>query len=473
MKMIINGEHVDASDKKVIDVVNPATGEIIDTVPAATADDVQRALEVAQIGKKIWAAYTPEQRYEVLARAAQMFRDERDAIATLETKETGKPYAQSLQENDNVCTLFLSYAELIKHRYEQVLPSDTDLIYLTEEPLGVVACIVPFNFPVDLFAYKVAPALAAGNAVIVKPASDTPTANIYMVDLLIRAGVPKEAIQVITGKGSCVGRLIAESPLVNGITLTGSTSAGIDVNEHAAKNLTRVMLELGGNDALVILEDADIDETVQMVIDGRIFNAGQICIANKRLLVQNSIREKFTNALVERLKQVVIGDPFDPTTEMGSLVSEDAALKVKEQVDYTISQGAKCILGGEHIRFGFFQPTVLVDVTPEMDIAKDLEVFGPVFPIIGFDTDEEAIAIVNQSSYGLSGGVATNNTKRGIAIAQKIESGGVIVNGTGMYRTVDMPFRGRKMSGMGSGEGLSISLDELTTKKSIVLKDVL
>lgn len=473
MKMIINGEWVDSSDKQVINVINPATGEVAETVPQATAEDVQKALEVAQCGKKIWGAYKPERRAEILIHAAELFREEQNTIATLETRETGKTYQQALAEIDNVCALFTGYAELIRHRYETVLPNESDLIYVTEEPLGVVVCVIPFNFPVDLFSYKVAPALAAGNAVIVKPASETPTADIYMVDVLIRAGIPKEAIQVITGKGSVVGRMLAESPMVNGITLTGSTAAGIDVNEHAAKNLTRVMLELGGNDSLIILDDADIDETVQMVIDGRIFNAGQICIANKRLLVHKNIREAFTNALVERLKKVVIGDPFDPKTEMGSLVSEAAADQVEKQVAYTVAQGAKCILGGHKIRYGFFEPTVLVDVTPDMDIAKDLEVFGPVFPIIEFDTDEEAIAITNQSSYGLSGGIATANTRRGIAMAKQIDSGGVVIHGTGMYRTVDMPFSGHKHSGLGIGEGMSVSLEEMSIKKSIVIKNAL
>jgi len=469
MEMFFGGIPTAASNGKTMNVINPINQEIIDTVPCATPEDVNHVLNIAQDGAKLWGSKTTEERAAILFNAADALISEQETIATLLSKETGKPYKQSLGCVDLASQLFRGYAEKAKHLYGHILPSADDFITVQREPLGVVVCITPFNFPIELYGHKAGPALAAGNAVVIKPASDTPLATIYMTEVLIRSGIPAEVLHVVTGSGSIVGRALSESPKVNAISLTGSTPVGIDIMEHCAKNMTRTFMELGGNDGVIILDDADIDHAVAEAINGRIYNAGQVCCAPKRFIVHNSILDEFSEKLVKRILALKIGDPFDPSIDMGCLISESAATEVAEQVNNTIAAGAKCLCGGERYDKSFYKPTVLTNVTQDMPIAKDMEIFGPVFPVIGFDTDEEALAILNQSSYGLSGGVISNNTQRAFGIAKQIDAGGAIINGVGMYRTIHMPFGGYKKSGIGT-EGFLETLQEMMRTKSIVLK---
>lgn len=469
MKMICSGKKIDSSDGKTIDVFNPITHELLDTVPSATPEDADRILTAAQKGAKIWGSKTAEDRAKILFHAADELMKEQKTIADLLTKETGKPINQSMGCVDIASQLFRGYAEQVKYLYGHVLPGTDDFITVHHEPLGVVACIMPFNFPIEMYGHKAAPALAAGNAVVVKPASDTPLATIYMTEVLIRSGIPAEALHVITGSGGVVGSALSDSPKVNGISLTGSTPVGINIMEHAAKNMTRTFMELGGNDGVIIFDDADLDLAVSEAVNGRIYNAGQVCCAPKRFIVHNKIRKEFAVKLVERVLALKIGDPFDTANDMGCLISESAAADVEKQVNDTIVEGAKCLCGGKRYDKTFYQPTVLVDVTPDMSVAKDMEIFGPVFPIIGFNTDEEALQILNQSSYGLSSGVITSDIKRGLRTARQMDAGGAIINGVGMYRTIYMPFGGHKMSGIGT-EGLLETLKEMVRTKSIVFR---
>lgn len=247
---------------------------------------------------------------------------------------------------------------------------------------------------------------------------------------------------------------------------------GIDIAREASQHLHHVLLELGGNDAMIIFEDADLELAVGEALMARITNAGQICVATKRLIVHNSVKEMFTKLLVEKLSKLRIGNPLDSQTDIGCLINEKAAIEVEKQVKHTIEQGAKCIYGGRRFNRTFFEPAVLVDVKPEMDIAKDMEVFGPVFPIIGFNTLEEAVAIHNSSIYGLNGGVVTNDTSKAMKAAVKMECGEVVINGSGRYRSPDIAFGGYKMSGLGR-EGISCTLEELTQVKTIVMKKIL
>lgn len=469
MKMLIGGRNADASDGAVIEVFDPASHELLDTVPAATKDDVQRAIEIAQTGKALWGAYSVQERTRILCKAADMMQAERDEMTTLLAKETGKPYFQADEEIGNAVALFSGYAQKVRHFYDHIIPSPDDFITVVREPVGVVACIVPFNFPIDLYSHKVAPALAAGNAVIVKPSSETPLCNIYISELLIRAGVPAEAIQVVTGRGSKVGTWLAESPMINAISLTGSTSAGVSVRQTSAVNLSRVFLELGGNDPMIVFGDVDPAVAAREAVNGRILNAGQACCSTKRFIVHNSIKDAFAEELVKILSGLKLGKQFDPSTQVGCLINEREAMKVEEEVALTVRQGARCILGGKRFDKTFFEPTVLVDVSPECDIAKDMEVFGPVFPVIGFETVEEAVQIANNTKYGLSSGIMCNDLKLARKIASQIDAGGVCINGASLFRTFDMPFGGHKMSGMGT-EGFYATLDEYFKTKSIVYK---
>ena len=471
MKMMIGTGRVDASSSETIRVMNPVTGECIDSVPAATEEDIAQAIKFAQEGKQAWGSISMRDRADIILKASRLVLEKMEPIATQLVKETGKVYKEACGEVRNAAGLLRTYAEKGRSMYETILPHQTDLIMVRHEPLGVIACIVPFNFPIEMYAQKVAPALVAGNAVIVKPATETPLSAFLISEILHEAGVPQTALQVVTGRGGTIGKFLSGSPGIDGISLTGSTEVGIDIASNAAKNITRTYLELGGNDVLIVLDDADIEKAVASAVACRTYCAGQVCSASKRFLVDNKIRQVFEKKLVDRLQTIKIGDPFDPDVGMGSLISANAAMNVERQVQHTVHQGAKCILGGS-ANGAFFPPAVLTGVTPDMDIAKDMEVFGPVFPIIGFDTEEEALSIANQSSYGLAGGIVTENISRGQKLAGKIDTGMVVINPPHVYRTFDIPFGGHKMSGIGN-EGAYITLTEMMKLKTIVLTKML
>lgn len=476
MKMLIGGNKVDSIDGKTIDVYNPATGERIDTVPSASKEDMEIVLANAQKGKKIWADTPLHERCRILVRFSQLIAEHREELAQMICKDTGKSIKDARGEMARIDHSARGYAERANHLYSDVLSDaqagmEHDFFVTKREPLGVVVCVVPFNFPISLYTQKVVPALAMGNAVIIKPATDNPLSVIRITELLLEAGVPGDVAQLVTGRGSLVGNYLAGSPLIDGITLTGSTEVGVSVAETCAKNLHHVHLELGGNDAMIIFEDADMETAVTEAVMARSMNTGQTCAAPKRFIVQNSVKEQFTNMLTEKLKEVKVGDPSDDNIDVGCLITEKAAVTIEEQVKHTVGQGAKVLLGGQRYERTFFPMTVLTDVTPEMDVAKDMEIFGPVWPIIGFDTEEEAVAIANSSKYGLMGGVLSNDYKKCFRVASKLECGGVVVNGNGNYRPPESPFGGVKMSGLGR-EGISATLEEMSQIKTYIIKGV-
>jgi len=345
-----------------------------------------------------------------------------------------------------------------------------DVLFTVFEPLGVIAAICAFNFPGVLFSHKAAAALCAGNSVILKPASDTPGATMMMTKLLLEAGVPGNAAQCITGSGSVVGNALVSDPRVAGVTLTGSTAVGVHIAKICASQLKPCSLELGGNDPLVIFDDTDIDEAVAQALGGRIANAGQICCASKRFIVQNTIKEAFARKLADALSGMKLGDPMDPETNVGPVINEKAAATIVSQIETAVREGARVLCGGT--RSGcFVTPAVLVDVPEDSSVATDEEIFGPVFPVIGFDTLEQAIAIANNSRYGLSSGILTKDMKKAMRFALEVDAGACVVGGNGNYRLTQQPFNGHKMSGMGS-EGTMYTLHEMVKVKTIVLKDV-
>ncbi|MDR3364949.1 MAG: aldehyde dehydrogenase family protein [Clostridiales Family XIII bacterium] len=494
MKMLIGGEKRDASDGKTIDVVNPATGEFIDTVPAASQEDVNEAVRRARNGQKEWGAKSLLEKETVLNRFLELLETNKREIMLLLAKEQGKSPFVSLFEYNQTVPIFRGYFEQARRLDGKLLVPGTepghdartkdDMIMVVQEPIGTVAGIVPFNAPMLLLAYKAAPALAAGNAFIGKLPSDNPLGALRMSELLIEAGMPGDAFQILTGSGATVGSWLVEHPGVDAIAMTGSTEVGLEIAQKGAKRLAHVALELGGNDAFIVLEDANIEQAAAEGVFTRMATAGQVCIAPKRFLVQNPVKEKFTGLVLGHMRGVKMG--FEPDLEgtlekllgsdaaadspnvmMGCLINETAAKKVESQVALTVSQGAKVLLGGGR-NGAFYEPTVLVDVTKEMDVAKDLEIFGPVIPIIGFDTAEEALEIANSGIYGLSGCVYTADWKKGMDIARRAETGCMVINGTTMYRNAMQPFGGYKMSGLGN-EGFT-TLSEMTRTKTIVMK---
>ncbi len=476
MKMLIGGKEVDASDLSVINNINPATGEIIDTVPVATAEDLETTIRNAVEGQKEWAAIPFHKRMEILEKFVILIEESKETIAKTMAREGGKPISQAIGEIGRVKDAFRLYMAEARTMYGKTIPMNSeprgigDVCFTVFEPLGVIAAICAFNFPGVLFSHKAAAALCAGNSVILKPAMDTPGATMLMTKLLLEAGVPANTAQCITGSGSVIGGGLVADPRVAGVTLTGSTRVGINVAKQCAEQLKPYSLELGGNDPLVIMDDTTVDEAVTQALNGRIANAGQICCSSKRFIVQNTIKNEFAKKLAEKLSQMNMGDPLDPKTQVGPVINEKAAKTIIEQIERAVTEGARILCGGE--RNGcFVAPTVLVDVPKNSSVATDEEIFGPVFPVIGFDTLDEAIEIANNSQYGLSSGILTKDTKTGMKFALAVDAGACVVGGNGNYRLTQQPFNGHKMSGVGS-EGTMYTLHEMVKVKTIILKNV-
>ena len=475
MKMLINGNWTDSSDGEIIEVTNPYDGSFLDTVPSATKEDVDRAIEEAVAAQKKWNRVIIRERAKILRKYLELLEEHREDLAKTLTLETGKPVYDSYGEIDSVYMTFESAIEIVKHHYGKTMPMgieggyDDGLQVTVHEPLGVIACIVPFNFPAALWAFKAGPALMAGNAIVVKPATSNPLTVLKLMGLLIEAGVTPGVVQCITGRGATVGNWISENPFIAQLNLTGGVEAGKEIARHAAENLTPYKFELGGNDPLIICADCDMDLAVNEAGD-KTRNAGQCCSGAKRFIVHESIKDVFVKRLIEeRLKTVKEGDLMDIHTDFGVLISEKASEEVERQVQHTIAQGAKLVYGGVR-RGAYYMPTVLDNCTKEMDICRNMEIFGPVFPVFTFRTLDEAIEIAETSDYGLSSGVITNNLQDAMKVAASLRTGMVAVNGSGGFRAQELPFGGgKKMSG-NSRECMSSVLEEVTQEKSVIFR---
>lgn len=457
---------------------NPATGATVGEVAVAGPDEIEKALEVGTRAKRVWAQTPVHARYDILVRYSQLLARHRQRLADLLTAESGKLTAETLGEVDTGTRLFQGYAERAKTLHGDSFPLDVqaglehDLLITRREPLGLMLAIIPFNFPVDVFSHKVAPALAAGNAVIVCPPPDDPLAVNEAVRLFDEAGLPPGVVQVLNGPGPDVAGRMTGDPRVDAISLTGSTRTGITVAESGARHLARTFLELGGNDALIVFADADLELAAREAVGGRLLANGQCCCANKRLIVERSVAADFGDLLVEALRGVRMGNPAETGVNLGPLIKGAAAERVEAQVQQTLAQGARLRLGGSRGEGSYFPPTLLEGVPAEADIAADMEVFGPVFPLIPFDTEADALAVANRSVYGLNGSVFTRDMARAVRVSFALECGLVSVNRSGLYRPDLAGFGGYKLSGLGR-EGLAYSLEQLTQLKSVALRDVL
>lgn len=477
MQMFINGVAVDAADGQVIDVINPATGAVVDTIPSATKEDVDLAVQKALEGQKVWAKVPVYQKVEIMYRFIELVEKNKEDLAQTLSAETGKPIVEARAEIGNIPIAFKAFSEKAKHLYGETIPAgmeagqDKHVLITKREPIGVVACVIPFNFPCDLFDQKVAPTLLAGNAAIVKPSTDNPLTLCKLTALLGEAGVTPGAVEIVTGRGSKVGSWLCGNKDVHAITLTGSTEVGIETAKTAADHLAHIALELGGNDAFIVLKDGDVDLAVEELIWGRMYNTGQVCCASKRFLIQKDRVEEFTKKAIARISQLKQGQPSDESTQIGCLISEKAAIEVERQINLTVEQGGKILLGGTR-NGAFIAPTVIGDVPKTADVAIDMEIFGPVVPIITFDTVEEAIEIANSSKFGLCGCVFTENIKTAMKVCNALECGGTVINGASFFRSFEMPFGGYKYSGIGT-EGVMSTFDEVTRTKTIVLKNII
>jgi acyl-CoA reductase-like NAD-dependent aldehyde dehydrogenase len=476
MKMLIGGQFCDAADGGSRMVFNPSTGEKIDSIPAATLKDVEKALNFASQGKKVMGKIPSYQRYQMLHQVAELIRANEPELSSLLAKENGKPICQATEEIRCAAYIFESFAEEAKRIMGTVIPMDAQagneehFSCTIRQPIGVVVAIIPFNYPVELFAHKAAPALAAGNALIVKPPDSCPLALLRIAELIMKAGIPAESFQMITGPGSLIGEALVTSPIVDMVTVTGSTQTGQRIGELAAKTIKRVTMELGGNDVSVVFADADLDKAAEAIVLGRLARGnGQICCAVKRVLVQEEVVETFIKLLLEKTTRLKVGNAIDKDTDVGPLINEAAAIEVEEIVNTSISQGAKLVTGAMR-KGAFYAPTILSQVTPNMKVFTD-EVFGPVVPVISFKNPDQALKMANDSPYGLQAGVFTTNISRALDFSMKLQAGGVIINWTGAFRAANLPFGGVKMSGKGR-EGIHHTIEEMTELKSIVFHHV-
>ncbi len=473
MKMLIADHWVESSDKAWMTIRNPGTGEEIDRVPKATIQDMQTVVAAAQQGKQEMKRLTAFQRYEILMAIAQGIEARVPELGRLLSQENGKPINQTRAEVAVTASIFRGFAEEAKRLFGRVMPLDAvrgnerHFAMTIRQPLGVVAAIVPFNYPVELWGHKAASALAAGNALISKPPSACPLTLLKIAELMCSCGLPPNAHQMVTGPGAVIGDFLARSPGIQLVTITGSTEVGIRIAQLAGENLKKVHMELGGNDAMIILADADLEKAADSVVLGRLARGnGQICCAVKRIFVEASIFEQFTDLLVTKAKSLKVGNQLEEDTDVGPLISEEAAIEVEKFVDGAIEAGARLQTGGKRNK-AFFEPTVLTDISVDMKMFKE-EVFGPVAPLVPFTSLEDAIRMANDSPYGLQSAVFTRDINKALDVAYKLEAGGVIINWSSALRVETLPFGGIKMSGHGR-EGVHDTLEEMTDQKTIIV----
>jgi len=477
MRMLIDSEWVEASDGASIEVRNPATGDVIDSVPQATLEDARRALNAALGAKERMARLPAHERAAILFRTAQAMEEDLEALARLLAAENGKPLLQTTEEVRVAIRIFWGFGEEAKRVIGRVVPMDAvpgmeqHLALTVRQPVGVVAAIVPFNYPVELYAHKAAAALAAGNAVIAKPPTECPLTLLRIAEMLEEAGLPQGGHQVLPGHGVPVGEFLASADGIDLVTVTGSVGTGRRISELASATLKPVHLELGGNDALIVCDDADLQKAAEAVVLGRLARGnGQICCAVKRVLVDASSYQEMTDLLTEKAGGLKVGDPMEADTDVGPLITTEAAERVEAFIEEAVAAGATVRAGG-HRRDAFVEPTVLTDVPPSVPLFRE-EVFGPVVPVVPFHNVEEAVALANDTPYGLQAAVFTKDISRAFDIAYRLQVGGVIVNWSSAVRVENLPFGGVKLTGHGR-EGLHDTLELMTRQKSILVHDAL
>ncbi|MBW3533812.1 MAG: aldehyde dehydrogenase family protein [Gemmatimonadetes bacterium] len=461
----------DAASGETFETKNPATGEVIARVAAGSEADVERAVASARGALPEWRRMDPHQRSALLWKLADVIEAHADELGALETRDNGKPYFESRKVDlPSVVENFRYFAGMADKVHGDTIPvSGPFLNYTLREPIGVVGCIVPWNFPLSLAAWKVAPALACGNVVVLKPAEQTPLTALRLGELAAEAGLPPGVLNVVPGFGETAGAALVRHPDVDAIAFTGSTEVGKTVMREAAETLKKVSLELGGKSANIVFADADLKAAVRGAATGIFYGKGEVCAAGSRVLVERAVYDDFVTEFGKRSAGMTIGDPMDKGTRLGAIVSEEQLERVMRYVEAGKKEGARLVAGGERAthegRGNFVTATVFADVEPEMTIARE-EIFGPVAAVMPFDDLDDAIDKANRTIYGLAAGIWTRDVGKAHRFASELQAGTVWINTYNRYDSAS-PFGGFKQSGFGRDLGWQAALEKYTQVKSV------
>jgi betaine-aldehyde dehydrogenase len=474
--LAIDGKRSESSNGSRTEVHNPATGEVLAEVAAGTPDDVGRAVAVAadRFASGSWRATSPREKRRVLRQIADLIRRDLDSLAQLESRNAGKPIAAARGEIGAVATTFDYYAGAVDKIHGQTIPANAAGTLMTfREPVGVCALVVPWNFPMLILSWKVAPALAMGNSIVAKPAGVTPLSALALADLAVEAGLPPGVLNVISGSGSVAGDALVRHPAVRKVSFTGSTAVGTGIMQAAAAGIKNVSLELGGKSANIVFSDTDLDACVESSVFAVYDNAGQDCCSRSRILVQRDIFDEFVSRFVARTRTLQVGETAAESTEMGPLITPQHRATVESYLEVADGDGATRLCGGERpggtlAAGSYLTPAVYVDVDAGMRLMRE-EVFGPVVGIMPFGDEDDAISLANDSGYGLSGSVWTRDIGRALRVVRAFETGMISVNSSSSVH-IEAPFGGVKRSGIGREQGL-VALGHYSELKTVFIAE--